>query len=682
MHRDVATPINGHETASNQAQELIIKGNQLCAKGNLAEGLQSLQLAVQLNPQNLEAHYSIIMAYARHGHYDRAMDACYNAINIIPKNALLFNTLGNLHFSQDKAEEAINHYQQAIQLNSTYAEAYYNLASVYRSKSRFNKAIRYYELAIQYKPTYLRAYHYLVVIQRKLNMHSQAIENLHKLLQLEPNNGEYALWLADGYEKTKQFKNAYETYKRALDNFPNDLKLVEGIVSTLKSCCWWDEIDYWTELYFYLIDQKLAKKEPFSCHYALWLDTTAEKKLVIAKNLAAVSFVEAEQQRKQSPFIFEPKKKAKIRLGYVSADIRNHPTSHLIMGLFSNHNSDEFETYLYSIGPRDDSIYSITIPTLANHFFDLNEYSDTEAAKKIHEDGIDVLVDMMAYTLYARTNIFALKPAPVQISYLAYPGTMGTDFIDYLVSDPISVPPEKAEFYAENLIYLPHTYFITDDKQPIATEIPTRAMCGLPEDAFIFCCFNKTAKIEPKSFDIWMRVMHEIPNSVLWIYQDSADSVMNLRKEAVKRGIAEERIIAAENLPKDKHLARIQLADLFLDCFSYSAHTTAIDALWAGVPVLTYPGDDIAARGSSSIVTAIGLPEMIAESLNHYEQLALHYAKNPDLLNNVREKLERNKKTEALFNTKRYVRNLENGFKQAWELYLNNQAPRQIIVKE
>jgi predicted O-linked N-acetylglucosamine transferase (SPINDLY family) len=304
-----------------------------------------------------------------------------------------------------------------------------------------------------------------------------------------------------------------------------------------------------------------------------------------------------------------------------------------------------------------------------DRFEDVRVLTTEDAARKIHADGIDILIDLKGYTAHTRSQILALRPAPVQVNYLGYPGTMGAKFVDYLIGDPIVTPPDHADDYTEQLALLPYSYQPNDRHRPLATK-PTRAECGLPEKAFVFCGFNQTFKILPGVFDIWMRLLREVSDSVLWLLKANRWAEDNLRREATARGVAAERLIFAPRLPLAQHLARQQQADLLLDTLPYNAHTTASDALWTGVPVVTCMGDTFAARVAGSLLHAVGLSELVTHSLDDYAALSLKLALWPEELRKVREKLAANRNATPLFDTISFTRDIEVLYERMWAKWL------------
>lgn len=314
-------------------------------------------------------------------------------------------------------------------------------------------------------------------------------------------------------------------------------------------------------------------------------------------------------------------------------------------------------------------------------FHDVRELSDMQIVELARSEQLDIAIDLKGFTKDTRWAPFAHGLGPVQISYLGYPGTLGSDFIDYIVADPVVIPEDKRHHYSEQIIYLPNTYQPTDNKRVISDKVITRGDLGLPTDGFVFCCFNSNYKISPQEFDIWMRLLQRVDGSVLWLLRSNKWAEQNLKREAEARGVNAERLIFAEELPQAEHLARQKLADLFLDTFNVNAHTTASDALWAGLPVLTKLGNGFAARVAGSLLEAVGLPELVTETEEQYETLALVLVTNPERLAQIKAKLAENRLTQPLFDSEQYTRHLEAGYKMAYERKLNGQAPEHIFVK-
>ena len=371
--------------------------------------------------------------------------------------------------------------------------------------------------------------------------------------------------------------------------------------------------------------------------------------------------------------------RARLRVGYVSADFHGHPTMHLLNSFFGLHDRSRFEVFAYSIGPDDGSAYRRRAIESVDHFVDIRMEPARRSAERIRRDGIDILVDLKGYTHDARPEIFALRPAPIQVAWLGYAASTGTGLNDYAIVDRIAVPEENADQFAESLVWMPHTYQVNDHLQPIAANAPSRTELGLPETGFVYACFNHVFKIEPSVFKSWMRILARVPGSVLWLYASNAAARDNLRREAESRGIDRDRIVFGETMGKPAHLARLARADLFLDTYSYNAHTSASDALWAGVPVLTRPGDAFPARVAASLVSAAGLPQLACRSEQEYEDTAVRLAGDRPQLEALRHTLAARERL-PLFDTPRFTRDLEMAFEMMWRRHVARLPPASFAV--
>jgi predicted O-linked N-acetylglucosamine transferase (SPINDLY family) len=575
-------------------------------------------------PEQVQKAITVALGLHQSGNLAAASELYQKIIEVAPNNPDTLHLLGVLSYQKGKFEQAVNMIEKAIALSPK--SAYYsNLGNA----------------------------------QIGLGAHEQAVASFEKSLELSPANTNTINNIGAALHELGRWEEEIAYYKQGITINPNDSGLLNELVKTMRDSCLWDGLDEYIATLIAKTKLALVQENlpPITPYHALTLPLPPIFKKHIAEHYAHLKFGHIK------PAYSHPQRSRandKLRIGYVSADYRNHPTAHLITQLFALHNRDEFEVFAYSLGKNDESIFRHKIEQNVDNFIDVCGQSDSEIATRINSDKIDILVDVMGYIQNARPAIFALRPAPLQISYLAYPGTMGTEFIDYLITDNVAVPQSDAANYSEKLIYLPNSYFITDNTQEIATA-PTRESCGLPEDKFIFCSFNKSNKIDAEVFSIWMEILRQT-DSVLWLFSDNDFTRKNLWAEAAKQGIAKERIIFAGRLPKAEHLGRMQLADLFLDCFTVNAHTTAIDSLWAGVPVITKVGNDIISRASASILTAAGFPQLIANDVAEYKTLALQYASDKASLAGVKKQLAMRKS--ALFDTAGYVKGFEDAVRK------------------
>jgi len=369
----------------------------------------------------------------------------------------------------------------------------------------------------------------------------------------------------------------------------------------------------------------------------------------------------------------------RIRIGYLSADFRHHALAQLAVGLFEHHDKSPFEIMAISCGPDDRSDLRNRIRSAVENFIDAGGMPDSVVAEFVRRRETDIIVDLSGFTQDNRFSVFARRVSPLQVNFLCYTGTMGADCMDYIIADPMVIPKDHFQFYSEKVVWLPDTYQANDRSRPISGRRPTRSECNLPDAAFVFCCFNSTYKITPEVFAVWMRLLAKREGSVLWLLETNPTAAQNLCREAEAHGITPKRLIFAPAMPLAE-MARIGLADLFVDTLPYNAHTTASDALWAGVPVLTCLGDTFAGRVAGSLLKAVGLDELITNSLEDYETLALKLAKDRALLASLRDKLARNREAYPLFDTARFTRHIEAAYMTMWERYQRGETPEHFVV--
>jgi predicted O-linked N-acetylglucosamine transferase (SPINDLY family) len=380
--------------------------------------------------------------------------------------------------------------------------------------------------------------------------------------------------------------------------------------------------------------------------------------------------------------IIKRSRQLKIRLGYYSADFHNHATAYLMAELFERHDKGKFELIAFSYGPNKKDEMRNRVRQAFNQFIDVTAMSDKAIAQLSRELGIDIAIDLKGLTQDARLGIFAYKAAPIQVSYLGYPGTLGVDYIDYLIADKTLIPKESQHNYSEKIVYLPHSYQVNDRQRIISQKQFTKQELGLPQEAFVFCCFNNNYKITPDVFDSWVRILKAVDASVLWLLEDNQTAAANLRKEAHLRGLDPARLIFAKRMNLPEHLARHRLAELFLDTLPCNAHTTASDALWAGLPVLTCMGESFASRVAGSLLNAIGLPELVTETQTDYELLAIELATNPAKLKAIKDKLEKNRLTTPLFDTAVLAKHIETAYSKMNEQYQADLLPDHIYIND
>ena len=556
------------------------------------------------------------MSAHRSGQPRAAAEIIRKAISLEPQFALAHNDLGNMLMEQGRISDAVACYRRTIEIAPDFPEAHNNLGNACQMSHSLPEAFDCYRKAIELRPGYAEAH-----------------RNLGSALL-----------------RVGRVAEAGAAFETALTLDPALTEVIPLLVREMQQACAWDGLDRWSQRVIHLVETGSGTVNPF---LFLCLDTTPAQQLRCARQWAAQHLPGGPPRWAAHP------EGGRMTVGYLSADFQEHATAHLISEVFERHDRLRFRVFGYSYGRDDGSAARRRIVQSLDRFVDLESASFFDAAQQIRADGVDILVDLKGYTAGARPQILALRPAPVQVSYLGYPGTLGTDFVDYLLADPFVVPADQQPHYAERIVHLPDCYQANDSTRAIAARIPTRAECGLPETATVFCCFSAAYKITARMFDVWMRILTAAQGSVLWLLQSNPTATANLRREAEARGVCADRLVFAPELPNPEHLARFAVANLFLDTLPYNGHTLASDALWGGCPVLTCAGETFASRVAGSLLRAIGLPELVATSLAEYEALARRLAAAPNRLRALREKLRRNRGTFPLFDCARFTRNLE-----------------------
>ncbi|WP_231890692.1 UDP-N-acetylglucosamine-peptide N-acetylglucosaminyltransferase [Methylomonas koyamae] len=442
-----------------------------------------------------------------------------------------------------------------------------------------------------------------------------------------------------------------------------------------RSICEWERLDEWRDkIRASLAGGETSRISPF--HLLSLAGFSAAEQRQCADVWMAGRLAASAAERLELDFVFDRPPQTKIRLGYLSADFQEHATAYLLAETLEAHNRDRFELYAYSYGADDGGTMRQRLERCFDRFIDLGELSIADCAKTIYADRIDILIDLKGYTRGTRTEILTYRPAPVQVNYLGYPGTVGGDFCDYIITDNYVTPPASAGDYSEAFACMPGSY------QPHGSDVAigrssNRAEQGLPAEGFVFCCFNQAYKIMPETFDLWCRLLHNTPGSVLWLL-DNAKAKGRLRNEAYQRGISPERLVFAGEVSQSRHLARLSLADLVLDTAPYNAHTTASDALWVGVPLITCTGDTFASRVAGSLLRAVDLEELIAEDTTAYYALALELSNHPQRLAEIRHRLQQNRLSVALFDSASYTLHLEGLYQTMWDRHLAGEFPAAI----
>jgi predicted O-linked N-acetylglucosamine transferase (SPINDLY family) len=591
------------------------RGNALRELGRPEEALVSFDTAVQLNQAYADAHMNRGIALAALKRHDDALVSYGIAIQLTPGSAPAYNNRGNSLQALNRPDDALADFDMAIRLNPAFADAFVNRGNTLKALNRLEDALASYDQALALQPGSAEGWNNRGVTLKFLKRPDEARQSFEKALAIKPG---YAMALAE------------TLYMKA-------------------HLCDWTGISQGETLSQLALAGQVVP--PF---YMLPIDDDPARQLIYARRWAKERYgagrVAAFKSRASG---------SRIKVGYFSADFHNHATMCLMIRLLELHDKGRFEIHAFSYGPDHDDPMRKRILAAVDGFHQVAKLSDAQIADLSRAQGIDIAIDLKGFTETSRSGIFSHRPAPVAVNYLGFPSTMGADFIDYIIADRVIVPEADQRFYAEKIAYLPNSYQVNDRDRAISDKTFTRTELGLPEDGFVFCSFNNNYKITPAEFYIWMRLLGRMPGSVLWLLQDNEWAAANLRREAAARGIDPARLIFAERAPNAEHLARQRCADLFLDTFKVNAHTTASDALWAGLPIVTKLGKSFVARVAGSLLHAAGLPELVTETDEAYEALALALATDPAKLAAIREKLSTNRLMTPLFDTERYTRDFE-----------------------
>ena len=595
-------------------------------------------------------------------------------LEIHKKNSKEFHNLRLLnliYFKEKNFSEALNFINKAIEINQNFPETYNEKGNALIELKRFNEAIESYDKAIKISNNYSDAYYNKGLALQELKKIDLAIESYDKAIQINQNHVQAHNNKGFALQQLKKFDLSLASYNKAYKINPNFSFLLGKIIHSKNLMCSWESFNNNVDELKNKLNNNQIAALPFS--------TLSLYNLPLLQKKTAENFIKNTINKKKT--VLKLSNNKKIRLGYYSADFYSHAMSFLLVRLFELHDRSKFEIIAFSFGPEKNDNISKRVKDAFDQFIKVNSKTDKEVAELSRELNIDIAIDLMCYTANNRIGIFSERCAPIQINYLGYPGTSGANFIDYLIADKILIPKKYQKYYSEKIIYLPNTYQVRDSTQKISNKIYSRKDFGLPEKSFVFCCFNQNYKITPGVYDIWMRLLKKIDRSVLWLIKDSDIGAKNLKKEANIRGIEPNRIIFAEKIPLSEHLARHKLADLFIDTFPYTAHTTCSDALWSGLPVITRVGKSFASRVGASILNAIGLEELITKTEKEYEYLATQLATKSEFLNKINKKLKKNKIKKPLFNTKLYTSHIEKAYIKIYKNHQSNFTLENIEIK-
>jgi len=548
------------------------------------------------------------------------------ALSFAPDRVSTITNLSAVKIHLSKIDEALTLSERAVYLDPKNAQGYLNLGLIYKEKGDFKKAIKYFTDASNIDPNYLDGFYNCGVTYFALKDYPKAISAFENVLKTNP----------------------YYDF------------LLGSLLEAKSWICDWSNYD---ELQMQLSEQIMLGAKASHPFPLLSIFSSGDLLLKAAKTWANYTFpfTQGRLVLKNS----DPKN-SKIRIGYISADFNNHPIASLTAELFEQHDRSQFEIYAFSLRKSDGSLVRKRLEGAFDHFLNVEDLNDFAIAKMSNDLGINIAVDLGGYTAYSRTEIFSHRAAPIQISYLGYLGTMGCNFIDYIIADKFIIPESSQNHYEEKIIYLPN-YQSNDSKRIKSSVLVKREDFGFNDSNFVFCCFNNNYKITPSIFDSWMRILNKVDNSILFLYADNEELKTNLNSEALKRGVDPSRLVFSGRLPMNEYMGRYRACDLFLDTLPYNAGTTASDALGSGLPIITICGNTFSGRMCSSILHAVGLPELVTYSAEEYESLAIELATNPSKLVDIKNRLQKNLKTTPLFDTPSFTRNLELAYKKIYK---------------
>jgi len=650
----------------------IQQGLALHKAGKLDEAEAAFKAVLETAPTNIHALTLLGTINAQRGNLQEALRLLELSLGIDPRQVYALNGKGNVLLEMERPREALAAFDAALALKADYADAYTNRGNALARLKQYADALASYDKAIALKKGGAESYYNRGNALLELGQNARAVASYDQSIALKADFADAHVNRGLALKKLKRYEEALASFDRAARLEP-ELKYLAGHRLNAKmNICDWSGFAPDCAALIAAIESGKRASMPFDL---LAVPATPETQLRCAATYAAREWpADPEPLWRGERYAHE-----RIRIAYLSADFHEHPTAYLTEELFALHDRARFDVTAISFGPEEDSALRRRLERSFDRFIDVRRASDREIAETVRNLEIGIAVDLSGFSAGCRPGVFAKRPAPLQVNYLVYPGTRGTDCIDYILADRVVIPPEQRGAFAEQVVYLPHSYQL-NSKRPPAEQTPARAALGLPEKGFVFCSFNASFKLTPDAFDIWMRLLQAAPGSVLWLLEEDPAAIANLRRESQKRGVKPERLVFAPRLKRDRHLARQGAADLFLDTLYCGAHTTASDALWAGLPVLTHLGPCFAGRVAGSLLSSLGLPELIARSPAEYESAALKLAREPGLLDSIRTRLARNRDSGPLFDTRLSVRHLEAAYAAMWEKFRQGGAPAAFSV--
>jgi predicted O-linked N-acetylglucosamine transferase (SPINDLY family) len=617
--------------------------------------------ALHEQPNDLETLINISGVLNDLGRYSEALEMSNRAVILGSSHPECFSNKGIALINIGKYQDAIDSFSRSLTINSQFIPALINMGSVFQRLHKHREAIGFYDQALLVDNAQIDAWINKSSALNALDLYDEAIKSANHALAIKPDSHKALINKSIALRELGDFETSLNCCNTALSIDASHPQLLGDYLHLKMSLCDWSEFDKNLNTLITLLENGENACAPFPL---LALTDREDLHLHASQNQLKIYGCLEMGGTKSAPI----KHHQKIRVGYFSSDLREHPVAHLIVRMLEQHDKNYFEVFAFAWGPMADDPITERIKNAVAHFIDINHMSDEEVCALVNKYEIDIAIDLTCFTRLNRINIFAKRVAPIQMNFLGYPGTSGAPFMDYIIADRTLIPDANKKFFSEKIIYLPHSYQPNDETRIVARDLINREQCGLPENSFIFCCFNNPFKILPTVFEGWMRILRQSPNSLLWLYELNPIASNNLRTTAEKMGISPSRLVFAKPTSNVKHLSRFTFVDVFLDTAPYNAHTTASDALWSGVPLITLGnGQSFASRVAASLLLALDLPELIAKDQSIYEELAIELSQEPAKLFHLKEKLHLNIKSKALFNSSLFTKNIETAFKRAYE---------------
>ena len=608
--------------------------------------------------------------------YEKAIVQWEKAVKINPKFVDGLNNLGNALSRIGKFDEAINYLNKALNLRPDFFETYYTLSEIFYQKGIYDKSLKNINEALNLKPEDLLTIKSKLSILSKMKMKKEYLKFLEKVIPYHPKETELYYKKAQIFSELGMNTSSINTYKTILMIDPEYPYVLGNVVQEKLLNCDWNNLD--RDLND--LKNKILEDKKIASPMLLSTVFDSSELLFKASKIWIQQFDEG-NSRFQDQIL---EKNTKIKIGYFSADFRDHPIGHLIVKMLETHDKSKYEIFGFYLGKRheENDIFHSRIKKAFTKFYDVSNMSNEEIISLSKNLKIHIAIDLMAHTggHEGKFGIFQKKLAPIQINFLGYPGTSGSDKIDYIIADKTVIPEKNKKFFSEKVIYLPHSYQPSEKDRVISEKKFTKQILNLPKDDFIFCCFNTIKKILPNTVNLWAEILNQVPKSVLWLLSDNNDAIQNLKIEFEKKKIDPKRIIFGTKVPIMEHLVRIKFADLFLDTFPYNAHTSCSDSIWAGLPILTLEGDSFQSRVASSLLKTTGLNELISKNEKEYVDKAVHIAKNQEYLNQLKNKLLASKDSNPLFDNKSFTYNIENAYSIVFEKYINKKDPEDVYL--